>query len=73
MANKNWKKKINANKAKVKDFSQGNSFGIAKITTTIVNKMINDCRNGAIKDKKLLKVYNDYVKRGKNKLKLVLW
>ena len=71
MANKSWIKKTNANKAKVKDFSQGNSFGFAKSTTGIVKKMINDCRNGAIKDKKLLKAFNDYVKRGKNKLKLI--
>ena len=80
MANKNRKKKRNANKTKLREINQGHEVCNKDSTNSLGKTLINKCIKGAIKDRKLLKVYNDYIKRGlkmkylngSNKLKLHL-
>ena len=64
MANKNRKKKRNANKTKHKDISQGHEVCDKNSTIGLGKTLINQCIKGAIKSRRVLKVYNDYIKRG---------
>ena len=78
MANKNRKKKRNANKTKHRDNNQSNEVCDKNSTNSLGNTLINKCIKGAKKNRKVLKVYNDYIKiglkikylNGNNKLKI---
>ena len=78
MANRNRKKKRNATKRKPQDINQGLEICDENSTISLGKKLINKCIKGAIKDRKVLKVYNDYIKiglkikylNGNNKLKI---
>ena len=64
MAYKNRKKKTNANKTKHEDINQGLEVCDESSTISLGKTLINKCIKGAIKDRRVLKVYNDYIKRG---------
>ena len=64
MANRNRKKKRNATKRKPQDINQGLEICDENSTISLGNTLINKCIKRAIKDRRVLKVYNDYIKRG---------